>query len=572
MSRLNVFAILVILLMFCSVSTFEIKRKSKVSVLNIIDPITFEIDINNNKRIDYGETICIPNLQTFSKDIKTKTDVNISDFDITKLNYLANEFAQNKLKDKKVKIKLTNNENQNCKYADIIINNQSYKKNITDSGLVLNNNTLPANFKKQLEIAQKLNLTILNHKSNKYHTLDCKFGQIAHDTILIPQSHLPKEALPCKYCHVPKNDKRSQQHPTIISNEDIKIYLTDFTTKLKPDNNCTTPICKDIVNSINLANKSIDIALYGWSGNKEIYNALLNAKARGVNVRVVYETNNYYQKIKEIINIANISQTDNDKQLMHNKFIIIDNKKLFTGSMNFTNTGLSGFNSNCVFQINSDNLAKAYTNEFEQMLNGKFHQNKSEIISNTVWIKESKITPYFSPTDKTITTQIIPLINNAKNYVYIPTFVLTHDKLAKALINAKQRNVDIKIIIDATNTYASRSKVNLLRSSNIPIKVENYAGKLHSKSIIIDDKYIITGSMNFSNSGENKNDENCLIIESERFAKYYKSFFEYIWNKIPDNYLNEYIPAEGNASIGSCSDGIDNDFDGKIDLKDEGCF
>ena len=84
--------------------------------------------------------------------------------------------------------------------------------------------------------------------------------------------------------------------------------------------------------------------------------------------------------------------------------------------------------------------------------------------------------------------------------------------------------VDVKLIIDATNAYSSRSKVKMLRSAGIPVKIENYAGKIHSKSIIIDDKYIIVGSMNFSKSGENKNDENVVIIEDERLAKFYKVF------------------------------------------------
>lgn len=32
------------------------------------------------------------------------------------------------------------------------------------------------------------------------------------------------------------------------------------------------------------------------------------------------------------------------------------------------------------------------------------------------------------------------------------------------------------------------------------------------KSIIIDDEKLVIGSMNFTKQGENKNDENCLII------------------------------------------------------------
>ena len=94
---------------------------------------------------------------------------------------------------------------------------------------------------------------------------------------------------------------------------------------------------------------------------------------------------------------------------------------------------------------------------------------------------------------------------------------------------------------------------------------------MHSKIIIIDKKYVITGSTNFSNSGENKNDENMIIIENQKIAKFYADFFEYLWSKIPDKYLKFNPPAESKYSVGSCTDGVDNDFDDKIDTKDEGC-
>ena len=130
---------------------------------------------------------------------------------------------------------------------------------------------------------------------------------------------------------------------------------------------------------------------------------------------------------------------------------------------------------------------------------------------------------------------------------------------------------DVKLIIDATNVYSRKSKIKELRSAGVPVKVENYAGKMHSKSIIIDDEYIVAGSMNFSNSGENKNDENVLIIENKTLARYYKGFFEYLWKKIPEKYLQHGVRPEGKFSIGSCSDGIDNNYDGNIDKDDIGC-
>ena len=77
--------------------------------------------------------------------------------------------------------------------------------------------------------------------------------------------------------------------------------------------------------------------------------------------------------------------------------------------------------------------------------------------------------------------------------------------------------------------------------------------------------------MNFSYSGENKNDENMLVIENPSIAKAYKQFFLYQWNKVDDKWLTHNARAEGKDSIGSCTDGIDNNYNGLIDMEDPAC-
>ena len=166
----------------------------------------------------------------------------------------------------------------------------------------------------------------------------------------------------------------------------------------------------------------------------------------------------------------------------------------------------------------------------------------------------------------------MPLIKNAKKYIYIPSFVITEKRITEELIKAKNRGVDVKVIADSLNTSTMHSKHKELRSAGIPVKAENYAGKMHSKTMIIDDEYLIIGSMNFSNSGENRNDENMIILNDENAAAFYKKFFMYQWNKIPDKWLKYTPRAEGKDSVGSCSDGVDNNYDGKTDMEDKACF
>lgn len=587
---LSILSIIIIFLLF---SGYEHYRNSEKSVLKTVTPSVIQVDLNNNKIFDEGENICIAGIESFTSNLSYDNDKHIkltgvSAKDATAIGYLADEFADKTLSNKKIKLKFTGENGNNCRYANVFVNNQNYSELLSNSGFGIVNGK-PANQKKFLENLNKakhFNLVILNHKSNKYHKLDCKYGLAAQDSIVVFVQQLPKTAKPCKFCHISKKTKKLVKenkipnYPLLISNGSIKLFLTDFTTTLKPDNKCESHICKELLTQINSAQTSIDIAAYGWDSNPYLENALNEAKLRGVTVRLVYDEmsgNKIYPETINLVKTVNTSQSDltsdnnSSRMLMHNKFVIFDNQKVITGSANFSRTGLSGFNANCMVLINSTQIAEEYKKEFEQMLSGKFHTYKTKLPHKTYLLGDIKVTPLFSPKDSIITGSIIPLINNAKEYIYIPAFLITHNSMIESLISAQKRGIDIKIIVDATYSSSNRKKIKKLRDSGIKLKVENYAGKMHSKTLIIDDRYIVTGSMNFSYAGETKNDENVLILENAKLAKHYKGFFDYLWTKIPDKYLNQGVRAEGKHSIGSCSDGIDNNYDGKIDFQDAGC-
>lgn len=591
------FAIVFIILMLAAFSAFKIYRSAEKNVLKVVRADILQIDFNNNKLIDNNETVCIANLETFSANLQypqeqLKNKLKLKQEEALSLGFLTDKYAEDFIVNHKVRVKFTGEQTPDCRYADVYLDKENYAERIYKSGFGVYKGNVTDKFNKNLEAARKVKLVILNHHSNKYHKPDCKYGLIAHDAILIQPKDLPKDAKPCKFCHVESKHKRTKQKnttanilpaPTQITNGSIEFLLTDLTTKLKPDNTCSSQVCKTILKEINNAKSSIDAAIYGWDKVPAIETAFANAVKRGVTLRLVYDETtkgaSYYPDTQNLVALS--SAYNNDKNpnsalatnfIMHNKFLVIDNQSVITGSMNYSETGLSGFNSNNLVIIKSQEIAKLYTEEFNQMLEGKFHTAKSKTsLPRSYILGRSKISVYFSPQDKVITNHIIALVNNSQKYVYIPAFLITHEGLSQALINAHKRGVDVKLIVDATNSSSGRSAVRFLRNAGVPVKVENYAGKMHSKSIIIDDKYIVTGSMNFSNSGEKKNDENTLIIEDNRLALFYKDFFLYLWKKIPDKYLKQNVRAEGKESIGSCTDGIDNNFDGKIDSADEAC-
>jgi len=415
--------------------------------------------------------------------------------------------------------------------------------------------------------------------------IQCKYGRQSHNYIIVKKSDITKDIHECKYCKTLSTQSNQDKNPTnskvaLIDTGDIRMYLTDFTKQLSPDNSCSTDVCQMLKYHIDSSKETIDMAIYGFENIWQIKEALIKAQNRGIKIRMVYDTDandkTYYSHTIPLSQIIKNTNTDNQNPktksfIMHNKFIIFDNKRVYTGSANISPSDMSNYNSNVILFIKSNKIAEIYTKEFNQLYSGKFHNGKDKTEPNETIVGASTISVYFSPQDNIINSKIIPLINKSTTSIYIPTFLITNKDLTNSLIEAKNRGVKIKIILDAANSNSVYSMHKKLRENGIDVKVENYAGKMHAKSIIIDNKYLIIGSMNFSKSGNTKNDENVIILTNPKLAEFYTKYFNELWNKIPDKYLSSGLSAESKASIGSCSDGVDNNFDGKIDKADTGC-
>lgn len=557
------FAILFISSIFILTSLL-IARNDKVSkVAEVISPTSLRLSNGN---------FVIKDLETFDqrftdKNKRIAAQLNIKEDEAFILGNLAKYWATGLMENRFVYL----NDD-----SDLVYLKFSYKEKFRYSGFCLENGSpcYTEGFEKRLNDIRRTKYMVMDLDSDKVYEVSAPEVKLLKRFLVIKKIHLPRNVQKQKSV-----GKQIKSASSVFGNGKIKIYLTDSMTKLKPDRSCDSSICSEILNNINNSKESIDMAIYGYSRTPQIETALEMAKKRGVRVRVVYDSDikgeNIYPDtdiIKKLFpdSVSDINSSEANS-IMHNKFYIFDNKILITGSANLSHTDMSGFNSNSAVVIESEEVAQIYKREFEQMFRGKFHNDKISSPSKIIDLSGIGVRIYFSPKDKSITNAVIPLINQAKEYIYIPTFVLTDRKVAAALIEAKNRGVEVKIIIDALNASVQHSKHKELRSSGIQVKTENYAGKMHSKSMIIDDKYTITGSMNFSYSGENKNDENLIVIEDKNIAKVYKEFFIYQWGRIDDKWLKLSARAEGKDSVGSCYDGLDNNYDGLTDMEDPAC-
>ncbi len=122
------------------------------------------------------------------------------------------------------------------------------------------------------------------------------------------------------------------------------------------------------------------------------------------------------------------------------------------------------------------------------------------------------ITVLFAPGDDCIKA-IVEELNAATSSIRVQAYVLTSDVIGAALVGAKQRGVDVRVMLDAQVSHSVGSKAESLLANKAVVRVDGSHHQAHNKIIIIDRSVVITGSLDFSEKAAKQNAENLLIIK-----------------------------------------------------------
>ncbi len=132
---------------------------------------------------------------------------------------------------------------------------------------------------------------------------------------------------------------------------------------------------------------------------------------------------------------------------------------------------------------------------------------------------------YFSPRGGA-EQAIVNNLDAAKEEVLLMAYSFTAKPIADALIRAHNRGIYIIVLLDKSQLKARASKMKELVRNGLMVHVDRAHAIAHNKVIVIDKKYIITGSYNFSKAAEERNAENLLILQSNELAQKYLQNFE----------------------------------------------
>ena len=244
-----------------------------------------------------------------------------------------------------------------------------------------------------------------------------------------------------------------------------------------------------ITKCLNSANHSLFISSFGIN-DKDIVN-ILESKAGYIPIKIAFDP-----KEKTLLpSGSKVELCPYTKQgLMHRKIVAIDNELLLLGSTNLSSLALK-IHKNLIVCIRSKELYSA-------------------IMENQILIKKN-YTFYPLPQSKEVAlAALLKELDSAKKRIYLCIYTLTHKELVDALIEAKNRGVDVRVYIDrGMSSGTSKKIVNHLKENGVFVATHLGNGLLHHKCALIDNSFSF-GSTNWTKAAFLKNEEYLLFLKS----------------------------------------------------------
>lgn len=109
---------------------------------------------------------------------------------------------------------------------------------------------------------------------------------------------------------------------------------------------------------------------------------------------------------------------------------------------------------------------------------------------------------------------VLKVIHASERSIRLAAYSFTSPPVVKALLAAKKRGVDVRVVVDEKGNKGKSSiaALNLLVNAGIPTRTISTYAIHHDKYIISDERHIQNGSFNYSQAATKSNSENVLVI------------------------------------------------------------
>lgn len=308
-----------------------------------------------------------------------------------------------------------------------------------------------------------------------------------------------------------------------------------------------------ILDMINYATDKVYVAVAFFQednpgGSGTISKALVDAKNRGVNVKVIIDDDSgndpvYNYLTSNGVDIIKATVSGYPEHIMHNKFMVVDGDEIVVATINFIPDDFDK-NNNTAIYLSSKALAYFYEEEFLQMWhdgNGLFGPDKTKDYSFITFVAYDTRTivfeGYFSPQSYgergRIPNTIYGFLSRVESNIYFASYIFTTSGWVTPIYDAIVSNSDGKtvhgVFDELMNVDSKGRRLYWFIDNNVPIAIDNHEYKMHAKLFTIDDKIAILGSYNPTKTATTVHDENILVIrDSDITNGFAKQIGDYI--------------------------------------------
>lgn len=142
-----------------------------------------------------------------------------------------------------------------------------------------------------------------------------------------------------------------------------------------------------------------------------------------------------------------------------------------------------------------------------------------------------RVNVFFSPGEE-CRGAIIRQINESVSRLKICVFTISDDTITQAILTAHKKGRDIKVITDNDKSLDVGSDIERLAKEGISVKIDNTSNHMHHKFMVSDDRSLITGSYNWTQSAARYNHENIVLTNEVRAVKSFLKEFDQLWKEM----------------------------------------
>lgn len=144
---------------------------------------------------------------------------------------------------------------------------------------------------------------------------------------------------------------------------------------------------------------------------------------------------------------------------------------------------------------------------------------------------ELKSEAYFSPHGD-CQGKISSMLFHARESIDICVFTITDDRITQAIKEAHLRDVKIRILTDNDKAFDIGSDIDRLKSLGIKVRTDRTSDHMHHKYAIFDQKWLLTGSYNWTRSASTSNEENFIVTNDAKLLRAFQEDFQRLWDEL----------------------------------------